>query len=311
MPFTHPQRVLYPERGLTKLGLATYYAEVSAWILPHLADRPLSLVRCPEGREGQHFYQKHAAAGTPEAVHRIGIREKEKPEPYLMIDNLAGLLSLVQMSVLELHPWGCRRDDIDLPDRITFDLDPDVTVAWSRVIEAARELRQRLGDLGLVSFVKTTGGKGLHVVVPIQRRHSWAEVGQFAKTIAQRMVADAPGRYVAKASKAARAGKIYIDYLRNKRERTRRWRPTRPERGPARLCPLPCTGKSYRPRRSPATFTWVTCRTGWPRWPMIPGGSWALCASRSRPASAANWGFDQLASNRRRASRHSPASVEA
>jgi bifunctional non-homologous end joining protein LigD len=220
VPFTHPHRLLYPERAITKLALAIYYAEVSDWILPHLARRPLSLVRCPEGNNGARFYQKHAAAGTPEAVHRIAIREKDKPQPYLMIDNLAGLLSLVQMSVLEIHPWGCRYDDIDRPDRITFDLDPDVAVAWSSVIEAARELRQRLSNLGLVSFVKTSGGKGLHIVVPIQRRHSWKEVEQFAKTIAVRMVADAPARYVAKASKAARQGKTYIDYLRNKRGAT-------------------------------------------------------------------------------------------
>ncbi len=162
---THPDRVLYPEQGLTKLGLATYYAEIADWVLPHLIDRPVSLVRCPEGQEGPSFYQKHAAAGTPPQLERLPIREAEGKADYLVIRDLAGLLATVQMGVLELHPWGSRADKVERPDRMILDLDPDPELPWTQVIDAARRVRDVLEKLGLRSFVKTTGGKGLHVVV--------------------------------------------------------------------------------------------------------------------------------------------------
>jgi bifunctional non-homologous end joining protein LigD len=215
LQLTHADRVLYPEQGLTKLGLAAYYAEIAQWALPYLIDRPVSLLRCPEGHQGPCFFQKHAAAGTPPQLERIAIREKAGKRDYLVIRDLAGLLSTVQMGVLELHPWGSRTDRLDRPDRMIFDLDPDPELPWSQVVDAARHVHGLLEELGLVSFVKTTGGKGLHLVVPLERRHSWDEVKEFSQSIAQLLAGQEPRRYTASASKPARRGRIYIDYLRN------------------------------------------------------------------------------------------------
>ncbi|HEV7282348.1 MAG TPA: DNA ligase D [Pirellulaceae bacterium] len=216
--FTNPERVLYPEQGITKFALAKYYVEVADWVLPHVVNRPLSLVRCPQGAEGKCFFQKHAGAAVPDALLRLDIKEGE--EPYLATKNLAGLLSLVQIGVLEIHIWGCRIDDLERPDRVVFDLDPDPSVGWPRVAEAARDFRQRLTDLGLVSFLKTTGGKGLHVVVPLDRRRGWEDVKAFAKALCERVRDDAPSQFTTKMSKAGRTGKIFLDYLRNDRGAT-------------------------------------------------------------------------------------------
>ncbi len=213
---THADRVLYPERGITKLDLARYYADVADWALPHLADRPLSLVRAPNGQGGELFYQKHAGASVPEAVIRIEI----DGEIHLAIKDLAGLLSLVQIGVLEIHPWGSTTDKLEKPDRITFDLDPDEGLPWERVTEAALEIRDVLTGLGLQSFVKTTGGKGLHVVAPITPRLGWEEVKNFTKAVAEDLAAHQPQRYTANQSKRARRGRIYIDFLRNARGAT-------------------------------------------------------------------------------------------
>ncbi|MBI3461680.1 MAG: DNA ligase D [Planctomycetes bacterium] len=217
---THPQKVLYAGQGITKLGLVEFYAEIADWILPHVLDRPLSLVRCPNGHKGECFFQKHADAGTPSALGRVAITEKDKTSEYLVIENLAGLISLVQMGVLEIHPWGSRRDNVERPDRLIFDLDPDPSVAWPRVIEGAKHVRDTLADLGLTSFVKTTGGRGLHVVVPIQRRLEWPEVKEFCKAVVEQVARAAPAQYTANMSKAARKGRVYLDYLRNDRGAT-------------------------------------------------------------------------------------------
>lgn len=211
---THSDRVQYPNSGLTKLQLAAYYVEVADDILPHIVGRPLSLVRCPEGVEGPKFFQKHAIS-APDAIRQVPIPEERGTQDYLVVDNLAGLIALVQMAALEIHPWGSLADNIERPDRMIFDFDPDQTVAWEQVIAAAREVRDRLKKLNLESFAKTTGGKGLHVVVPIQRRYSWNEVKQFARSVADAMVADSPDRYTTSIRKASRAGRIYIDILRN------------------------------------------------------------------------------------------------
>jgi bifunctional non-homologous end joining protein LigD len=215
---TNPQRVLYPQESITKLDLARYYAEVAHWILPHIANRPLTLVRCPEGEEGDRFFQKHAAAGTPEAIARVKVRDEE--EERLVVKDLAGLLSLVQMSVLEIHPSGAQVDRIDQPDRMIFDLDPGPDVAWTGVLECAVQLRELLKRLSLTSFVKTTGGKGLHIVVPLVRRHGWEEVKSFSQVVAQHMAAGGKNWLTAGMSKAARQGRIYIDYHRNHRGAT-------------------------------------------------------------------------------------------
>jgi bifunctional non-homologous end joining protein LigD len=211
---------LYPELGARKIDVANYYAQVADWILPHLAERPLSLLRCPEGRQGDCFFQKHAMAGLPDVVGRVQIQEKGKTASHLVVKNLAGLIVLVQFGVLEFHLWGSRADDIERPDRLVFDLDPGEDVAWKEMIAAARAMRGALADLGLESFVKTTGGKGLHVVAPIRRHDTWDEVKPFCRAVAQRFAAEAPERYTTNMSKAARPGKIFIDYLRNDRGAT-------------------------------------------------------------------------------------------
>ncbi len=217
---SHPDRVLYQEQGITKLGLATYYVEIADWILPHVAHRPLSLFRCPEGQKNDCFFQKHVRPGTPEALGRVEITERSKKQQYLVVESAAGLVALVQMGVLEIHPWGARSDDVERPDRLVFDLDPGPGVPWSRVIEAAHQVRDRLDRLGLACFVKTTGGKGLHVVVPLRRRAAWPEAKAFAKAVAERMAGDLPTQFTTTMAKAARPGKIFLDYLRNDRGAT-------------------------------------------------------------------------------------------
>ncbi|HKS87913.1 MAG TPA: non-homologous end-joining DNA ligase, partial [Stellaceae bacterium] len=217
---THPERVLYPELGLTKLALAQYYAAVADWALPHLAQRALSLVRCPEGHTGQCFYQKHVSAGVPNVLSRIEITEKSATDTYLVVENAAGLVALTQMSILEIHPWGSTVAKLETPDRITFDFDPDIGLPWERVTEAAIEMREALLGIGLQSFAKTTGGKGLHVVVPVTPRLEWEAIKEFAKWVAERFVAAYPERFTSNMAKRARTGRIFIDYLRNGRGAT-------------------------------------------------------------------------------------------
>ena len=162
---TNPGRLLWPDQGITKQGLAEFYGEIADWILPHLVGRPLSLLRHPEGIDEKGFFQKHAWAGLSDRVRQVPVPNDE--QPMLVIDDLAGLLELVQASVLEIHPWGAKADRPELPDRVTIDLDPGDNVPWQRVIDAAHDVRRRLAALKLESFVKTTGGKGLHVVFPL------------------------------------------------------------------------------------------------------------------------------------------------
>jgi bifunctional non-homologous end joining protein LigD len=212
-----PDKVLYRDQGITKLQLAQYYEAVGEWVLPELVGRPLVLVRCPEGTDKPCFFQKHPGAGSSDRLRQIPVKEKSKTEHYLVADNLAGVISLVQMGVLEIHSWGSRADRIEQPDRLIFDLDPDPAVKFARLVEAAFEVRQFLDELGLVSFVKTTGGKGLHVVAPVSRRHEWDEIKEFCRLVATAIVRAAPEHYTANMSKAARVGKIYVDYLRNGR----------------------------------------------------------------------------------------------
>jgi bifunctional non-homologous end joining protein LigD len=210
---TNPGRLLWPEQGITKQGLADFYAEIADWILPHIVGRPLSLVRCPDGVDKQCFFQKHRWAGLGKGARDVPVSNEK--EPALAIDDLAGLLELVQASVLEIHPWGSQADRPELPDRATIDLDPGDDVPWDQMIEAALEVRSRLSDLGLRSFVKTTGGKGLHVVFPLTPKADWDTVKAFTQSLAERMAADRPGRYTANMAKRERQGRIYVDYLRN------------------------------------------------------------------------------------------------
>ncbi|HET8700226.1 MAG TPA: DNA ligase D [Nitrococcus sp.] len=217
---TNPQRILYPEQGVTKLALAHYYEAIQDWILPHLANRPLSLVRCPLGRNKQCFFQKHPHQAMAASIPRLAIKEKEGSATYLYVRSIADLVALVQAGVLEIHPWGSRVDDVEHPDLMVFDLDPAPEVAWPELLRVAVGLRDRLQALGLASFPRTTGGKGLHLVVPLARAASWAEAKAFARAVAEHQAHDEPRRLTANLSKAKRHGRIFLDYLRNGRGAT-------------------------------------------------------------------------------------------
>ena len=213
---THPDRVYWQDAGITKRDLADYYSKVWKWMRPHVAGRPISLVRCPEGAEGQCFFQKHARAGIPtEFLHLV----PEKGDKIISIDDLDGLIALVQGGVLEVHTRGTTIDDRERGDRLVFDLDPGPGTGWRDVVEAAREVRARLKRIKLESFLKTSGGKGLHVVLPI-KPEPWETVKRFCRAVAESMEKDEPGRYVSTAAKARRNKRIFVDYLRNSREAT-------------------------------------------------------------------------------------------
>jgi bifunctional non-homologous end joining protein LigD len=216
---TNPDKVLYPDIGLTKAALADYYEQVADWMLPHLRGRPLTLVRCPEGYQ-KCFFQKHVNEKVPPAIGRIEIEEDEGSDTYMLAESTGALLGLVQMGVLEVHTWGSTKDNVERPDRLTFDLDPDPSVPWTQVIEAAELTKTLLEELGLVSFLKTTGGKGLHIVTPIRRTQGWEEVKTFAKMVADHLVTTIPQRFTSNMAKRARKGKIFVDYLRNARGAT-------------------------------------------------------------------------------------------
>jgi bifunctional non-homologous end joining protein LigD len=217
---SHPDKILYPEQNISKRALAEFYATIADFILPHVRHRPLTLLRCPDGREGECFYQKHLRESLPDTLRAIPIPEKDGTSEYIVIDNVRGLISLVQMGVLEIHPWGSSETDLEKPDILTFDLDPGPDVGWPEVIAGARQLRHLLQELGLQSFVKTSGGKGLHLVVPIQRGTGWEEAKSFAGAVARNLVRLRPEHFTAEVKKAKRQGRIFIDYLRNSRGAT-------------------------------------------------------------------------------------------
>ena len=217
---THPDRVYWPDDGVTKEGLADYYTDVWRWIAPHIVGRALALLRCPTGITGQQFFQKHAWKGLNSNITPVKDPKDRAGEPLISIADLDGLMGLVQSAALEIHPWGSMVSDWERPDRIIMDLDPGEGVAWAEIIAAAEETRRRLEDAGLNAFVKTSGGKGLHVVVPLTPKATWPEVKAFTKALADEMASDSPGTYVATISKAKRKGKILVDYLRNQRGMT-------------------------------------------------------------------------------------------
>lgn len=217
---SNPEKVLWPEMGVTKGGMAAYYDAVADRMIAGIAGRPLTLYRCPGGRHEGCFFQKHATAGMPDSIRRVPIREGKGTKEYVAVDTPEGLLALVQLGVLEIHPWGSRADRLERPDRVVFDVDPDVSLGFAAAVSAAEEIRDRLDDLGLVSFVRTTGGKGLHVVLPLVRRHDFAAVKSFAKDFAVAMERDSPDRYVSVMTKSKRKGKVFVDYLRNGRGAT-------------------------------------------------------------------------------------------
>ena len=222
---THPEKIIYPKEKITKQEVADYYQAVAKWIIPQIHDRPLSLVRCPDGTSKTCFYQKHftnAQRGKSDvqAVHEVMIEESSGNKPYVTVDSAAGLMTLVQTDGFEFHAWGCRAPDIEHPDQIVMDFDPSPDVGFNEVKEAASELKEILDHLKLKSFVKVTGGKGLHVHIPVAPIYSWDQIKEFSKVLAQQMAEISPDRYTATLAKAARKNKIFVDYLRNGRSAT-------------------------------------------------------------------------------------------
>lgn len=214
---TNPDRVYYPDIGLTKLDLARYYEAVAPYMLPYVVKRPISLVRCPEGVDKEHFFQRHAMKGMSKTIKEVHIAGGESKKKYLYIEDEAGLFGLVQIGALEIHDWGVSLAHINEPDRLVFDLDPDEGLALATLKAAATEVRDFLADLGFTSFLKSTGGKGLHLVAPLVPKLGWKEVKPFAKAIADALVRARPDRYTANPLKKTREGKIFVDYLRNQR----------------------------------------------------------------------------------------------
>ncbi len=238
---THPDKVVFPGNGITKRQLAEYYLLVKDRILPHVADRPLSLVRCPDGAEGDCFFQKHASPGFPDAFKPIRIKEKEGSDVYLYIEDVRGLVACVQMGALELHVWGSHNDTLEKPDRIVFDLDPDEDMPFAEVRNAAKDMRDRLAGLGLQTFPMVTGGKGIHVIAPLTPRYGWDDVKAFCEAVARTMAEEEPKRYLAVATRAKRSGRIFIDYLRN-------------GRGATAICPFSTRARRGAPVSWPVTW---------------------------------------------------------
>ncbi len=212
---SHPDRVIFKNTAITKGGLAKYFAAVAPWILKDIADHPITLLRCPEGTAGDCFYQRNPGTGLGPDVKPFRWKHKGKSYEYIYIKNEKGLIELIQMGAIEIHPWGARVDRIDYPDRLIFDLDPDEGVPFEAVKLAARDLRQRLDAKGLEGFLKCTGGKGLHVTVPLAEKDNWETVKAFCSALAHQMVEDVPSAYVATMTKAKRKGKIFVDFFRN------------------------------------------------------------------------------------------------
>jgi bifunctional non-homologous end joining protein LigD len=254
---SHPERIVYPDARVTKLQVAEYYASVAARLLPFIAERPLSILRCPDGLNAECFFQKHVGRYAIPGIDVVMIDESTGRNPYAIANRVEALVGLVQWNALELHAWGSTAPQIDRPDTLVLDLDPDPALPWSSVVAAARDVRALLEKVELVSFVKTTGGRGLHVVVPLQRRHSWEEVRDFARSVATRFARLAPDRFSATPGERHRRGKIFIDYLRNARGATA-VAPYSLRARPGATVSTPLSWEELGARTQPGVFTIAT-----------------------------------------------------
>jgi len=217
---SHPDRLIYPDLDISKIQLARYYERIAESIVPHVAARPLTLVHCPAGIEGPCNFLKHAKAWGPSALRRVRIQEKTKVGEYLVADSIEAVVSLAQMGIVEIHTWNTTADDVDRPNRLVWDLDPGPQVSWRQVVKAAELVRDVLITLGLRSWVKTTGGRGLHVVVPLKRKRSVSECLDFSRAVSEAIAKTEPRSYTTAFAKVGRERQILIDYLRNNRTNT-------------------------------------------------------------------------------------------
>jgi bifunctional non-homologous end joining protein LigD len=257
LQISHPDRLVYPDPPTTKFDVARYYERIGEWIVPHVAGRPLTLVRCPEGIRGDCFFMKHSKVWAPKTLRRVHIQEKKKVGDYLIADDLPGIVGLVQMGVLEIHTWNTVFEDVERPDRIVIDLDPGEDVTWAQVVAAARLVRKALEALELESFPKTTGGRGLHVVVPLVPHADWSDCLAFSRGISEAIEQAEPELYTTDFAKAGRSNKILLDYLRNNRTNTSIAAYSTRAR-PHATVSVPLTWRELRATLDPQAFTITT-----------------------------------------------------